>query len=206
MKKQTCKTIGGEEYLNKFGVMEQEGICERTFFNKLKVCEGKLHRDDMIKKHGSWYIKTNSVKSVFGRDRRPKQNDIIEKWEKYMLGIKWDIFGNISPSKMSKRDNIELIKHFFNQLTDTYTSRSIKMISFIENNNQQDNNNEFYHTHFLMKTNLTKDEKSEIRKGILYNQFPNYQFIDYDYDKYKNTGVLYTIKQTGEHIFLETRK
>lgn len=139
-------------------------------------------------------IHSSIIDEIFGDVRLPSKSN-IDKVIKWVNCNKWDWFCNIKPSNAFPNELKVKIEFFFKRIKGS-CSKGIKLFYTIEKN-PKDN---FYHCHFLIKTEGGKLDKKEIELLLSDVCEPNTKrenriFVEqYNYEKFKSKGSDYSVK------------
>jgi hypothetical protein len=188
------KVINGERYWVKKDVLKEFPISERTFFTRIKGFKSVYPQNLMNNNRRFWVIHESIVKDVFKVEKKPRKTE-IGRWKKWMNHIQWDLIGNIRPIETNVNGNVEIMNYLFQIMKDKFkNNRRVEMVYCIENNGQGENQ----HSHFLVKTNLTKQELKHLKNEI-HNSFPNYKLERYN-QNLLDSGIKYTSKHMCDDI------
>jgi len=185
------------KWYNKKEILDIFLFTERTYFRKLKEITSDIRIKPFKNKKGknTSLIHYQDIGKVFELKRTPNNLKNPEKLRNYVGTRQWDFMGNIVPSKSYKKEVIEKMR-FFQSLVKSKDNDFVLFINLEKNT--QDN---FFHCHFLIKSNLTKqviynflnvvcDDKIDYKRNI--------ELIPYDSERYHFRGSMYSDK-FGKH-------
>lgn len=135
------------------------------------------------------------VNELFGNVRAPSKNN-TEKIQKWINNVKWDWFCNIVPSKTLPVELRGKMKYFFSQLKKEFKFINPQLFYSIEKNS----NDDYYHCHFLLKTNGDLSNMKDIERLLKFvcennSKFETRIFIKpYNHDVFQNRGIMYSSK------------
>jgi len=136
------------------------------------------------------------LNEIFGNVRTPSLKNIpqIIKW---INNNKWDWFCNIIPSKTYPFELRKKMEYFFNLLKKEPGLKTNTILFYTIEKNSED---EFYHCHFLLKTDDKKIEKNRLEE-LLNNICENNNRLEtrisvrrYNYDLFQDRGSKYSTK------------
>jgi hypothetical protein len=168
-------------------------ISERTYFRKIKSLNGKIRTKDYRNTKGkkSILIHRDDLQSVFELKRTPINIECKSIMRKYIGTLKWDFIGNIIPESNNISDLKNKMKFIFDQLKSL--DKQVSFFYSIEKNTKDS----FYHSHFLIRTKIKKNEISELLSLICEENTKHYTRIhlkQYDYQNFHFKGSFYSLK------------
>ena len=143
------------------------------------------------------------LNDLFGNTRTPSLKD-VSKLEKWINNTKWNWFCNIIPSNTFPIELRSKMNYFFSQLKKETSLNNTILFYTIEKNSEDD----YYHCHFLLKTNGDENIKSKIE--TLLNDIceenskkeTRIYIRPYNYDLFQNRGSKYSTKDLSIHFDL----
>jgi hypothetical protein len=193
-------------WYNKVDVLSIFPINERTYFRKLKKINSLTRITTGYNNQGkkSKLIYFEDLLSLFEIERIPTDLSDKSHRRKYIGTRKWDYIGNIIPSSCEIITLKFKMKYIFKLLKEM--DKTCFLFYSIENNTQDS----FYHSHFLIKTTL---KKSEIHRIISFcveentSKETRIYLQNYDYPKHHFRGSFYSFKiipnKKGERSFFD---
>jgi hypothetical protein len=139
-------------------------------------------------------IHSSIIDEVFGDVRLPSKSN-IDKVIKWVNCNKWDWFCNIIPSNAFPNELIVKIEFFFKKLKEI-CSTGVKLFYTIEKNTKDN----FYHCHFLIKTEDDRIDKKLIESLLSDVCEPNTKrenriYVEqYNFEKFNSKGSDYSVK------------
>lgn len=185
------------KWYNKEQVLSIFPISERTYFSKIKNLETqeiRIKYNKNRKGKPSTLIYFEDLHKVFGKYKRPSDLTNLTIKRKYIGTSKWDIIGNIIP----ENSTLSGVKEYMKCLITLLNADSRKKDWFfysIEKNPYD----EYYHSHFLIKTELKPTQIQNILKVLCNtNQRTNNRVWveNYNFPKHQYSGSFYSFKTT----------
>jgi hypothetical protein len=163
-------------------IKERTGLSLSRIYKIIETIEpGQKSKID-----NKWNIDEGLINRHFIRKRIPK---IINKKSvtTYSIGRRWNYVGNFHLSRLSLKDNRSYSDLLFNHLPEN----SEMVISFEKNSKD-----EFYHTHFLIKTSLQKRDLEGILDHLVGQRDigKGKDYLIEIFDEKRDYGVFYTLK------------
>lgn len=185
-------------WYNKEDVLKIFPISERTYFRKLKrISEGiRTQTISNVKGRKTNLIHRDDLLKVFEVLRKPSNLLSSVTMKKYIGTKKWDLIGNVVPKKSTIQDLINKMEYFF-EITNE-KDPGFNLFYSIEKNTRDD----FYHSHILIETTLTKREiikKLEIICDKNTRTETRIFIENYNYELYNFKGSFYSFK-TDERL------
>ena len=152
-----------------------------------------------LKKTIERQIHFSVLNELFGNVRTPKLTD-TNQLIKWINLNKWDWFCNIIPSKTYPFELKYKMNYFFNELKKNKNILSRPVIFYTIEKNSED---EYYHSHFLIKTGESKIDKTLIESLLNTICEPNTTletriFVrPYNYKLFQDRGSKYSSKDTS---------
>ena len=183
-------------WYNKKEVLNIFPITERTYFRKIKNISSPIRTKSMMNPQGksSTLIYYKDIDSVFGKYRRPGKKLNLYSKRKYVGTSKWDIIGNMVPVNgtiESLKQSMRFIKSFIESRTKIKTK---DWFFYSIERNPKDN---FYHSHFLIKTDLHVSQIEKICELICETDYGGSNRLwvrKYDFNTYQYSGSFYSFK------------
>jgi hypothetical protein len=183
-------------WYKKIDVLNIYPITERTYFRKIKEINNSIKTKILKNPQGkpSTLIYYQDLNKVFGKYRKPNNLDNLQTKRKYIGTSDWDIIGNIVPLNgtiKTIKESMLFIKRFIESKMETKTKDWF--FYSIEKNPKDD----FYHSHFLIKTKLQVSQLEKVFELICEIELggKNRMWIrKYDYSHYHYSGSFYSFK------------
>lgn len=171
-------------------------ISERTYFRKLNEIKMSIRTKILKNPKGkpSTLIYYQDLNNVFGKYRKPSNLDDLQTKRKYIGTSDWDIIGNIVPVNgtiQSLKHSMDYIRRFVESKMETKTK---DWFFYSIEKNPKD---EFYHSHFLIKTNLQVSQLEKVFDLVCEIELggKNRMWIrKYDYSHHHYSGSFYSFK------------
>ena len=175
-------------------------ISERTYFRKLNEIKMSIRTKILKNPKGkpSTLIYYQDLNNVFGKYRKPSNLDDLQTKRKYIGTSDWDIIGNIVPVNCTiktLKDCMRYIKYFIESKT------KVKSKDWFFYSIEKNPNDQFYHSHFLIKTKLKVSQIEKILDLICETDIENKNRIwvrKYDYNQFNYSGSFYSFKTSFE--------
>jgi len=189
MKEQNINQI----WYSKNDVLELFSISERTYFRKIKDLPPQTRIKKVKSKRGkkTILIYFRDLPTIFEIKRRPSDISNKEKLRKYVGTQKWDFVGNIVPGRSTISEVQEKMKYLFQNLKSK--DKSLELFFSLEKNTSD----EYYHSHFLIKSRLTKKDIMDQIEIVCDKQYYKERRIDlktYNFETYQFRGSFYSNK------------
>jgi hypothetical protein len=181
------------EWYDKKDVLSIFHITTRTYFRKLKQMSPHIRTKKMKNPKGrdTTLIYYKDLLDCFEYQRKPKGLSNPESLRKYVGSCRWDFMGNIVPGKSLVYELISKMYFLYDNLKKL--DKSTVVFFNIEKNTEDD----FFHSHFLIRSSLKNKEIKELLFLICENELNGEKRIDlkkYDFEKYQFRGSLYSDK------------
>lgn len=164
-------------------------ISERTYFRRIKVINSDIRTKSFKNRRGknTTLIYYMDLEKVFPLKRKPNYLYDKELIRKYIGTSVWNYFGNIKPGKSTKSEVVEKMNFLYLELRKL--DKKIILFYHLEENP----NDSFYHSHFLLNTILDKKHIYENLNLISENE-KRIDLQSYDYSTYHYRGSFYSNK------------
>ena len=181
------------EWYDKVDVLSLFSITERTYFRKLKQISSiiRIKKIKNPKGRDSTLIYYKDLLNCFEHQRKPKGLSNPESLRKYVGASRWDYLGNVVPGKTTLIEIKAKMTFLFGHLKSL--DKTSKLFYSIELNSKD----EYFHSHFLIKSSLDKKTIYKLLKLICEDELPGENRIDikkYDFDNYQFRGSFYSNK------------
>lgn len=181
------------KWYDKKNVLQIFPITERTYFRKLKERSPEIRTKKFKNQKGkdTTLIYYQDLIKCFELQRKPKDFFNPDKLKKYITSYDWDFIGNVVPGKSSVYELIAKMNFIYDNLKRL--DKSSMVFFSIEKNTKDD----FYHSHFLIKSSLEKKGIYELLSLICEDELPGEKRIDlksYDFETYQFRGSFYSNK------------
>jgi hypothetical protein len=184
------------KWYNKEDVLNIFPISERTYFRKIKKINDSIRTKNLKNPQGkpSTFIYYQDLNKVFGKYRKPSNLENLQTKRKYIGTSDWDIIGNIVPVNGTIQ-TLEISMRYVKRFIEYKMESKSKDWFFysIEKNPKDD----YYHSHFLIKTKLQVCQLEKIFDLICETDLrgKNRMWIrKYDYSKNHYSGSFYSFK------------
>jgi hypothetical protein len=183
------------KWYNKHQVLNIFPITERTYFRKLKNLDENT-RTKVVKNpkgKSSTLIYYKDLERIFGQYRKPSELSNLTTKRKYVGTSRWDVIGNVVPHKASIDFIVKSMEFIKSMLAEKKSVGNNWFFYSIEKNP----NDEYYHSHFLIKTEMTISQVENIFELICETDLGtnNRMWIrKYDFDTYSYSGSFYSFK------------
>jgi hypothetical protein len=130
---------------------------------------------------------------IFGKYKKPSDLSDLTTKRKYVGSSRWDVIGNIVP----KNASISCIKKIIDFIIPLLEVGKKSDKNWFFYSIEKNPNDEFYHSHFLIKTELKISQIEKIFEMICDTKFgeKNRMWIrKYDFKKYYYSGSFYSFK------------
>jgi hypothetical protein len=203
-----------KEWYNKLDILHHFPIGITTYKRRIKKLNNPIYHpftklvrkklnNSNLKYTTERFIHYSILNDLFGNTRTPSIKD-IRKLEKWVNNTSWDWFCNIIPSNTLPIELRNKMVYFFSQLKKEPSLSKTILFYTIEKNSED----EYYHCHFLLKTNGGETEKSKIETllSVICEENSKREtriyIRPYNYDIFQNRGSKYSIKELSIHFDL----
>jgi hypothetical protein len=181
------------EWYDKRDVISIFQITTRTYFRKLKKMSPQVRTKKIKNPKGrdTTLIYYKDLLDCFELQRKPKNLNNPENLRKYVGISRWDYLGNIVPGKSTVDEVKAKMKFIYDQIR--FMDKKSRVFFSIEKNT----NDDYFHSHFLLKTSLDKKTISSIILLVCEDEIRNekrYYIRNYDFEKYHFRGSFYSDK------------
>lgn len=181
------------KWYNKQDVLSIFPITERTYFRRIKNLPETIRTQVRKNKKGkpSLYIHYQDLSQVFHLRRNPKCSNDPTMMRKYIGTKDWNFIGNIIP-KGSTLNDLEYKMNFLFEKLNLEDNKT-ELFYSCELNTEDEN----FHAHFLINTNLKRNQILEILKLICdenNKKESRINLMKYDYETYHYSGSFYSFK------------
>lgn len=197
------------EWYDKGDVLSIFPITERSYFRKLKQINPQVRTKKIKNPKGrdTTLIYYKDLLDCFELQRKPNNLNNPKKLREYVGISRWDYFGNIVPGKSTVDEVKAKMKFIYDQIR--FMDKKSRVFFSIEKNT----NDDYFHSHFLLKTSLDKKTISNIIELICENELiveKRFYIRKYDFEKYHFRGSFYSdkfdiydLKNQMPHIYSE---
>lgn len=183
------------KWYNKSQILDVFPITERTYFRKLKNLDETIRTSSQknLKGKPSTLIYYEDLDKIFGKYKKPCDLSDLTIKRKYVGSSRWDVIGNIVPRDAS----LSCIKKYMDFIKPLLEVGKKVDKNWFFYSVEKNPNDEFYHTHFLIKTDMKISQLENIFQLICETKFGEHNRMwirKYDFKKYYYSGAFYTFK------------